>query len=757
MRQILQHLASGETLLAEVPVPVVRDGHLLIRTEASLISLGTEKMLVAFGQGNIIEKARQQPEKVKQVLQKIRTDGLFATIDAVRAKLDQPLPLGYCNAGSVIECGMRNAECGIGIGDRVVSNGPHAEIVCVPRNLCCRIPDGVPTEAAPYTVVAAIAMQGIRLAAPTTGETVVVIGLGLIGLLAVQILRASGCRVLGTDFDAARCALARSFGAETVELAGEADPVSAAQGFARGRGVDAVVITAATKSSEPVSQAARMCRKRGRIVLVGMTGLELNRAEFYEKELSFQVSCSYGPGRYDPDYEQGGHDYPIGFVRWTEQRNFEAVLDLLAIGALATGPLTSHRFPLDRALEAYELVAQGRGLGILLQYPDAVSRDTCIKVVSGRPPKVSSQWSVVSNAVVGVIGAGNYTGATLLPALAKTGARLRLIVSGAGVTAAHLGRKFGFEQAGTDASAVFADPGINTVLITTRHDSHARYVLDGLRAGKHVYVEKPLCLDEVELSAIESEIADRRSEIGNTPVAAPSTGAPPTGTPSTGAPPTGAPSTGAPPTGTPPTGTPPTDAPFLMVGFNRRFAPQVVTMKRLLAARSEPKAMIMTVNAGALSAGHWTLDPVVGGGRIIGEGCHFLDLLRHLAGAPIVDGHTSFQRFGGSVQPDVTSLQLRFADGSIGTVHYLANGSKDFPKERLEVFCGGGVLQLDNFRDLRGFGWPGFKRQKLRRQDKGHAAELAALITAVRDGLPSPIPWEELVEVSRWSIRLAKG
>ena len=721
MKQILQNLGSGETLLADVPAPLVRAGHLLIRTEASLVSLGTEKMLVAFGQANLLEKARQQPEKVKQVLQKIRTDGLFATIDAVRSKLDQPIPLGYCNAGTVLEVGAGVA--GFSAGDRVVSNGPHAEIVCVPRNLCCRIPDGIPADAAPYTVVAAIAMQGIRLAAPAVGETVVVIGLGLIGLLAVQILRASGCRVLGTDFDATKCALARTFGAEAVELSAGGDPVAAAQAFSRGRGVDAVIITASTKSNEPVSQAARMCRKRGRIVLVGVIGLQLNRAEFYEKELSFQVSCSYGPGRYDPEYEQAGHDYPVGFVRWTEQRNFEAVLDLLAVGAIGTGPLTSHRFPIERALEAYELVAQGRGLGILLEYPPAPAAEPPPSRIVSLPKAAPAK---VASVVVGVIGAGNYTGQTLLPAVVKAGARLRLIVSGAGVTAAHLGKKFGFEQAGTDAAAIFADPEINTVLITTRHDSHARFVVDGLHAGKRVFVEKPLALTEAELDEIESLYR--------------STDLSPTSPRRTDAPLTDA----------------PFSSPFLLVGFNRRFAPQVATIKRLLSARADPRTIIMTVNAGALPAGHWTLDPAVGGGRIVGEGCHFVDLLRHLAGAPIVAGSSTFQRVGGSVRPDVASLQLRFADGSIGTVHYLANGSRDFPKERLEVFCGGGVLQLDNFRDLRGYGWPGFKRQKLSRQDKGHTAELAALVTAVRDAQPSPIPWEELVEVSRWSIRLGR-
>ncbi len=678
-----------------------RPGHLLIRTDVTLVSLGTEKTLVAFGKANLLDKARQQPDRVVQVLQKIRTDGLMPTIDAVRAKLDQPMPLGYCNAGTVIDVGA--GVSGFSVGDRVVSNGPHAGVVSVPRNLCCRIPDGVPSDAAPYTVVGAIAIQGIRLAAPTVGEAVVVTGLGLIGLLAVQILKASGCRVLGIDFDSAKCALAQSFGAETADLSAGADPVGAADVFSRGRGVDAVLITASTKSNEPVSQAARMSRKRGRIVLVGVTGLELNRAEFYEKELTFQVSCSYGPGRYDPEYEQAGHDYPVGHVRWTEQRNFEAVLDLLASGALSVEPLTSHRFPIDQALEGYELVAQGCGLGILLEYPPSPASDPGLRRTLDLPKPAPPS---VGNVVVAVLGAGNYTGQTLLPALAETGARLRLIVSGAGVTAGQLGKKFGFEQAGTDVAVAFRDAEVNTVLITTRHDSHARLVIEALRAGKRVFVEKPLALTEEELTELDHAWQDAKD-------------------------------------------------PFVLLGFNRRFAPQIVTVKRLLAASAEPRTMVMTVNAGALPGNHWTLDPKIGGGRIVGEGCHFIDLLRHLAGAPIVDGHSTFLRVGGKVRSDVGSLHLRFADGSIGSVHYLANGSKDFPKERLEIFCGGGVLQLDNFRDLRGFGWPGFKRQKLRRQDKGHHAEMKELVTAVRDGVQSPIPWEELLEVSRWSIRLA--
>jgi predicted dehydrogenase/threonine dehydrogenase-like Zn-dependent dehydrogenase len=658
-------------------------------------------MLVEFGRASLLEKTRQQPEKVSQVVRKIRTDGLFSTIEAVRAKLDQPVPLGYCNAGTVLAVGADVP--GFSVGDQVVSNGPHAEIVCVPRNLCCRVPENVPASAAAFTVAGAIALQGIRLAEPAVGETVVVLGLGLIGLLTVQILRAGGCRVLGTDFDAAKCDLARRFGAKAVELLSGSDPVAAAEVFSRGRGVDAVLITASTKSSEPVSQAARMCRKRGRIVLVGVTGLELKRAEFYEKELRFQVSCSYGPGRYDPEYEQAGRDYPVGFVRWTEQRNFEAVLDLLSSGAIDTGPLTSHRFEIERALEAYDLVAKGAGLGLLLEYPRTQGcqprPSRTVSLPKPVPPRVTS-------VVVGVIGAGNYIAQALLPALARNGVRLRRIVSASGVTATHLGRKFGFEQAGTDAAEVFADPEINTVLIATRHDSHARFVVAGLRTAKRVFVEKPLALSEAELEEVEK--AWQAAE-----------------------------------------------HPFVLVGFNRRFAPQSVTVKRLLAARAEPVAMHMTVNAGALPAGHWTLDPIMGGGRIVGEGCHFVDLLRHLAGASIVEGKTTFQRVDGVVRSDVASVQLEFANGSVGTLHYWANGSRNVSKERLEIFCGGGVLQLDNFRQLRGIDWPGFTRQNLFRQDKGHAAELATLVAAVRDGRPSPIPWPELVEVSRWSLRLA--
>jgi predicted dehydrogenase/threonine dehydrogenase-like Zn-dependent dehydrogenase len=709
MKQILQNLGSGETILADIPCPGVRPGHLLIRTAASLVSIGTERMLIDFGKANLLDKARRQPDKVRQVLQKIHTDGLFPTLQSIRSKLDQPIPLGYSNAGTVLAAGEGVED--FEPGDRVVSNGPHAEVVCVPRNLCAKIPDDVPSSTAAFTIVGAIALQGIRLAGPTLGESVAVVGLGLIGLVSIQLLQAQGCRVLGIDLDSGKCELARRLGAEAVDLSRGEDPIAAGIAFSRGRGMDAAIITASTKSNEPLHQSARMCRKRGRIILVGVVGPELSRADFYEKELSFQVSCSYGPGRYDEEYEAGGRDYPIGYVRWTEGRNFEAVLDMMANGSLDIAPLITHRFPFDNALEAYGKVSEGKALGILLEYPQDEAEGS--NSLSQRSIKLPGNPAPpVSRVSVGMIGAGGFTGQVLLPALKKTGVRLRSIASGAGVTGSHLGKKFKFDVTTTDTDSILNDADVNTVLIATRHNSHAGFVKSALSAGKRVYVEKPLCLTREELSDIEKAYVSQPS-------------------------------------------------PFLMVGFNRRFAPHVVKMKGLLDSVQEPKTLIMTVNAGIIPADHWTQDPVVGGGRILGEGCHFIDLLRFLAGAPITGVMAA--RIGGSkgmIRDDKMSFTLNFADGSLGTVHFFANGSKAFPKERLEVFCAGRVLQLDNFRKLKGYGWPGFKKMSLRSQDKGHRAEMQALVDAVQNGNPSPIPFDEILEVTKAGfdvVEAAKG
>ena len=701
MKQVLQNLRSGATEVAEVPVPGVRPGHILIRTTRSLISVGTERMLVEFGKAGWIEKARQQPDKVKMVLEKIRTDGLVPTIESVKNKLDQPLPLGYCNVGVVEQVGV--GVTGFSVGDRVASNGKHAEVVCVPAILCAKVPDGVSDDEAAFTVLSSIALQGIRLAQPTLGETVAVIGLGLIGLVTVQLLRANGCKVIGVDFDETKLAAARAVGAETINLGAGQDPVAFAETYTAGRGVDAVLITAATDSQEPVQSAARMSRKRGRIVLVGVAGLKLSRADFYEKELSFQVSCSYGPGRYDPSYEDRGNDYPIGFVRWTEQRNFEAVLDAMAQSSLMVGDLVSHRFPVEDAERAYDCITCGQPtLGVLLEYRRAAVELLPVRTVqvAATSPATPNQ-AVTAHARIGFIGAGNYATAMLMPAFRAAGADMEAVACSTGVSGVHAARKFGIGRATTDTESLISDPNIDAVVITTRHDSHAALTCRALRAGKHVFVEKPLALTLEEIDEIESTLAEVRAA-GKSPI--------------------------------------------LMVGFNRRYAPHVVRMKQLLAGVAGPKAMVMTVSAGAIPASHWTQDPEVGGGRIIGEACHFVDLLRHLADSEIE--HASIDRMQ-SICGDTATINLRFRDGSIGTVHYFANGSKAVPKERLEVFVGGRVLQLDNYRVMRGFSWPKFRTMRLWRQDKGQLACAATFLQALEGHGARVMSAEELFEVAR--------
>lgn len=707
MKQILQDMANGGTRLAEAPAPQVSRSHVLIHTAISLISAGTERMLVGFGKASYLEKARQQPDKVKMVLEKVATDGLMTTIEAVQSKLAQPLPLGYCNVGVVAEVGDGVEE--LQVGDRVVSNGPHADVVKVPKNLCARIPENVDDDSAVFVVVASIGLQGIRLAQPTLGEAFVVTGAGLIGLLTVQLLRAQGCRVLAIDFDESKLALARQFGARTCNPGAGEDPVAAGMALSRGQGVDGVIITASTPSNDPVMQAARMCRKRGRIVLVGVTGLELNRADFYEKELSFQVSCSYGPGRYDPGYEEKGQDYPLGFVRWTQQRNFEAVLDMLASGQLNVKPLITHRFAFEDAPKAYEsLTADKSGLGMLLEYTSPVAL-RMTRSVTLKPGIVFAP----QKPVMGFIGAGNYASRMLIPAFKAAGAQFQTIVTAGGINGVIHGAKAGFAEASTDMTALLANTAINTVAIVTRHDTHARFVARALQAGKHVFVEKPLAIDAESLAEVRAAYDSSQAS-------------------------------------KPPGG------PQVMVGFNRRFSPQVQKMKALLAPVKEPKSFIMTMNAGAIPANHWTQDNAVGGGRIIGEACHFIDLMRFLAGSPIVS--VQARRMGDTpgvaVAEDKASITLGFEDGSFGTVLYLANGAAGFPKERVEVFVAGRVLQLDNFRKLTGYGWPGFSKMNLWKQDKGQNACAAAFLHALEKGVPAIAP-DEIFEVARVTIEVA--
>ena len=699
-------MTNGVTTLAEAPAPMCSPGHLVIQTTTSLISAGTERMLVGFGKASYLEKALQQPDKVKMVLEKVATDGLITTIKAVQSKLAQPLPLGYCNVGVISEIG--NEVDGFKVGNRVVSNGSHADVVKVPKNLCAHIPDTVDDESAAFVVVSSIGLQGIRLAQPTIGEAFVVTGAGLIGLLTVQLLRAQGCRVLAIDFDESKLALARQFGAQTCNPVLGEDPVAAGMALSRSHGVDGVIITASTPSNDPVTQAARMCRKRGRIVLVGVTGLELNRADFYEKELIFQVSCSYGPGRYDPNYEEKGQDYPLGFVRWTEQRNFEAVLDMMASGHLNVKPLITHRFAFEDAHKAYEaLSADKTSLGMLLQYTSP-AQERMVRQVTLKPGATFS----LQRPVMGFIGAGNYASRMLIPAFKAAGAQFHTIVTAGGINGVIHGEKAGFAEASTDMAALLANTSINTVAIVTRHDTHARFVAQALQAGKHVFVEKPLAIDQDGLDTVRAayDEAQKRTHQGG---------------------------------------------PQVMVGFNRRFSPQVQKMKALLAPIKEPKSFIMTMNAGAIPTNHWTQDNAVGGGRIIGEACHFIDLMRFLADSPIVS--VQARRMGDApgvlVSEDKASITLGFEDGSFGTILFLANGAASFPKERVEVFAAGRVLQLDNFRKLKGYSWPGFSKMNLWKQDKGQKACAAAFLQAVEKGVPA-IPEDEIFEVARVTIEI---
>jgi predicted dehydrogenase/NADPH:quinone reductase-like Zn-dependent oxidoreductase len=700
MKYLVNDLRSGVVSVEDAPAPRVRRGYVLVQTRASLVSAGTERMLVEFGRASLLGKARAQPDKVKQVLERLQSDGILPTLETVFRRLDEPLPLGYCNAGTVIEVGPGVTE--LRPGDRVVSNGGHAELVCVPKNLCASIPASVSDDSAAFTVLSSIGLQGVRLLRPELGERVVVYGLGLIGLVSVQLLRASGCAVLGIDVNRQRLALAQRFGASVCNPTEAADVVAAAQEFCGGRGADGVIIAASAKSDEIVHNAARMCRKRGRIVLVGSVGLSLQRADFYEKELTFQVSCSYGPGRYDPAYEEGGQDYPLGFVRWTEQRNFEAILDAMAAGTLDVASLISARVPLAEAPAVYsEKLADPKVLGVVLEYPGQVSPSPSLEL---RP-----RWAGASGATVAVLGAGNFSKMTLLPALSRTPARIKYVCDPHASAAADLARKYaGVERAVSDHRLVLKDPEVDAVILAVGHHLHAPLVVESLAAGKHVFVEKPLALNVEELADILAALAR-----------APSC--------------------------------------QLMVGYNRRFSEHVRNIKRALVGRSEPLAMHMTVNAGQIPADHWVHDPARGGGRIIGEGCHFIDLLSHLADSPVVRvGCEMFGR-GPSVKDDKAAITLAFEDGSVGSISYFANGSRAYGKELLEVFSDGRVFRLENFRRVVSYGGPRAGGLIALSQDKGHAAEFSAFIESLKSGGGPLIPLEQLVNASLASFAAVRS
>ncbi len=698
MKQLLQSLRNGDTLITDVPAPMVGPQQVLIRTHISAISAGTEKMLVDFGKAGIISKIKQQPDKVRLVLDKIKTDGLFTTLDTVKAKLDDPIALGYCNIGTVIAVGSQVSE--FIVGDRVVSNGHHAEIVAVNKNLCAKVPANVADEDAVFTVLGAIALQGVRLIDARIGEIYVVMGLGLIGLLSIQILKAQGCQVFALDINAEKIAAAESLGARGILINAATDCVQLIKNSVPD-GVDGVLLTLSTQSSEPMSQAAQLCRKRGKIVLVGVTGLHLARSDFYEKELSFQVSCSYGPGRYDPNYEVLGQDYPLGFVRWTQQRNFTAILQLMAEGALHAGGYITHRFSIEEAEQAYGLLGQSAVGAIILQYPNKqIDPEHFIHFPQHQGTNTHN------NAInIGFIGSGNYARRHLIPAFAKTGAHLLAVSCRNGVSGVKAAKDFKIGTACTDNTQILNDPRCNLVVISTQHNSHARLVLQSLDAGKHVFVEKPLCLTQAELDAI----AQRANQSGQKQQ--------------------------------------------ITVGFNRRFSQLSQKLKQLAEATGEPLAISYTINAGFIDKSHWSQDVTIGGGRLLGEVCHFVDLCRFFTGAAITSSAINALKKNGEAS-DSWQIILGFANGSTALIHYFSNGHKSLPKERIEVNTAGKTLYLDNFRSLTCYGFGPGKNIKLWKQDKGQSQCAQTVVDCLNQGAAAPIAFVELQEVMQVCLNL---
>jgi predicted dehydrogenase/threonine dehydrogenase-like Zn-dependent dehydrogenase len=689
MKQIIQSFKTGETILEEVPAPMVSRGQVLIQTTYSLVSLGTERMLVEFGKSNLISKARQQPDKVKQVLDKIKTEGLLPTLEAVFNKLGEPLPLGYCNVGRVISVGEGVTE--FQIGDRVASNGHHAEVVSVPKNLVAKIPEHVSDQEAAFTVIGSIGLQGIRLINPTLGETVVVTGLGLIGLITAQLLIANGCRVIGIDFDAAKLERAKKWGVITCNPKNE-DVVKFVESHTEGIGADAVLITASAKSDDIISQAAKMSRKRGRIVLVGVIGLNISRADFYEKELSFQVSCSYGPGRYDDNYEQRGIDYPLPFVRWTEKRNFEAILHSIASGKLQVQELITEVVPLHDYQKIYGNIGQSSSIASILEYPK-----------SNEPAKNTISLISMSfhgqKGVLGIIGSGNFTKMTMLPALKDSGAHFKYIASRGGVTGTAMAKKFGFSHSTTDYKEILKDTEVDLVMITTRHNLHASMVIETLNAGKHVFVEKPLALNIEELQQIIHAAENSKGSI--------------------------------------------------TVGFNRRFSPHAIKIKQQVG--SGPMNIVATMNAGFIPANVWVHDLNVGGGRVIGEACHFIDLCSYITGSKVVAVCMNAMGVNPQENTDNASIVLKYEDGSNAVINYFANGSKAYAKERLEVYTQERTIVMDNFRKTEAYGFKGFKGLRTT-LDKGHKNQFHSLIQRVQKGGETLIPLESLVNTTQASI-----
>ncbi len=701
MKQVAQSIRTGATTIRQLPDPVSSPGCVTVANVSSLISSGTERYVVELAKMSLLQKARQRPDHVRRVLQKLKQEGLVTTAQQVMAKLDEPMPLGYSSAGVVLECGRNVSE--FKPGDRVAVAAPHAGVVVAGRNLCARIPDGVTFDQACYASVGAIALEGVRLAKVALGDRVLVIGLGLIGQIAVCLLKAQGCRVFGTDIDQSKIDLAKSLGADAVGLGSPRDAVA---GFADSVGVDAVLITAATASNEPIEFAADACRTKGRIVLVGVAGLNVPRPPFFLKELEFTVSSSLGPGRGDPSYEEKGIDYPIGHARWTAQRNMQAVLETIAQGKLPVERLTSHRFPIDRAPEAYDIITSGREpvLGIVLSYPDPPP--------ARRPrQELKARRGTAQGFGISLVGAGNFARLVMMPALSRLkGFDLRGLCSAKGMNAVFSGEKLGFSFATTELAELLNDDRTGAVLIATRHDLHAEMVVAALRAGKHVFVEKPLCIKPDELNAITACV----DELGPS-------------------------------------------CPMLMVGFNRRFARATQQLREHFQGVT-PLSVHFRFAPGPIPANAWPQDDDVGGGRIIGEACHAIDTCTALVGSPPVRVFAeSVAKVGGvETTDDRAFITLRHDNGGISSISYQAGGDRAGPVERIEAFGGGRTGVVDGWDEIE-LWRDGHSTRAKGGKDKGHEAELRRFFETCQSGGDWPIPWADLHGVTWASLAAVRS
>jgi predicted dehydrogenase/threonine dehydrogenase-like Zn-dependent dehydrogenase len=684
LKQLIQDIKSGETILQEVPGPQLQQGHILVRTHRTLVSSGTERMLIEFGKANIISKAMQQPERVKQVVDKIKTDGFFPAIESVMRKLDEPLPLGYCNAGEII--GVGENVSGFSVGDRIATNGYHAELISVSKNLSAKIPDNVSYDEAAFTPVAAIALQGIRLLEPTFGETFVVIGLGLIGQIAAQLLAANGCRVIGFDLNESRVTLASSQKVSAFPAHGS-EAIKQVMSITQDVGADGVLITASSSSDEIISQSARMCRKRGRVVLTGVTGMHLNRKDFYEKEISFRVSSSYGPGRYDDEYEVKGNDYPLPYVRWSAKRNFEAVLEAMSKGTLDVKPLISEIVPVEHYKRVYDNLLSSKGLTSVFTYDTLVNHTSIVKI--------SKKERAPGKEVIGISGAGNFTRGKLLPELKKLNANVKYISSETGLSASLLAKKFRIEFAASGFENILKDEEINSVFIMTPHHLHAEQTIAALKAGKNVFVEKPLAINTAQLNAVRN--AYEKSASG------------------------------------------------IVVGFNRRFSPYSIKAKKLLSGAALLQ-VVATMNAGNIPKENLLHDLEYGGGRIIGEACHYFDLISFLTGSRIQSVLMAATGTETRLNTDSASIFLKYANGSLGIVNYFSNGHSTYPKERIEIFSAGRTMAIDNFRSLKLFGFKGSGMSGS--QDKGHNEQYKKYLNFLRNGGEPPVAFDEIVNTT---------